>query len=334
LRITRDHLLKIARDRAEALLAQNPRLVCIYLTGSLLSEAPMLGGTADIDLVLVHAGEPETRREIIPFNDDVHFDIAHISQSAYRDAGALRRSPWLGSYLCLNPLLLHDTRHWFEFTQARICSQINLPEYVAARSRSLSEAARAMWFDLASHTLHNGAGFTLGVINILERAANAIACLGGAPLPQRRFLLGFPARAEAAGAPGLTAGLTGILGISMLGAGDVRPWLAPWRTCLHDAGLHTDSPLRLHSARETYYTAAVETLLDDYPQAAAWVLLQTWAQAMCVVGGYHHTAEAWEAAANSLMLGAADTDRLVEALDAYLDLVEETIDTWCSRQGL
>ena len=334
MRFTRDHLLKIARDRAEALLAANPRLVCIYLTGSLLGDAPMLGGTADIDLVLVHAGDPETAREIIPFNDDIHFDIAHVSQAVYREAHELRRNPWVGPYICLNPLLLHDTRHWFEFTQARICSQINLPEYVGARARALGSAARTQWIDLAAHTLFAGAGFTLGVINILEQAANAIACLTGAPIPQRRFLIQFPPRAEAIGKPGLYAGLTGLLGISTITAEELRPWLAPWRECLHDAGLHPDCPTRLDAARERYYSVAVETLLDDYPQAAAWLLLQTWAQSMCVVGGYHHTAGAWEAAANSLMLGAADTDRLVEALDAYLDLVEETIDEWCSRQGL
>jgi len=333
-RITRDHLLKIARDRAEALLAQDRRLVCIYLTGSLLGEAPMLGGTADIDLVLVHANEPEVRREIIPFTDEIHFDIAHIPQNDYRDAGALRRNAWLGSYLCLNPLLLHDTRHWFEFTQARICTQFNLPEYAGARSRSLAESARSMWLEMVARPHSNGPAFTLGVINILEGAANAIACLTGAPLAQRRFLVGFPARAEAAGAPGVYAGLTGLLGISALTADEIRPWLAPWRETLHDAGDHPDCPLRLHAAREAYYSAAVETLLDDYPQAAAWLLLQTWAQGMCVVGGYHRSAEAWEAAAASLMLGPGDTERLLEALDAFLDMVEETIDTWCSRQGL
>jgi len=39
-------------------------VVCIYLTGSLLQETPMIGGSADIDLVIVHSNDPIVEREL------------------------------------------------------------------------------------------------------------------------------------------------------------------------------------------------------------------------------------------------------------------------------
>ena len=49
MRITKEALLKAARESAEKSSRRNRDLVCIYLTGSLLSETPLLGGTTDID---------------------------------------------------------------------------------------------------------------------------------------------------------------------------------------------------------------------------------------------------------------------------------------------
>ncbi|HZW05247.1 MAG TPA: hypothetical protein VFF68_15045, partial [Anaerolineaceae bacterium] len=69
MRITRDHLLKIAREMAEQRARRNRGLVCIYLTGSLLTDAPLLGGTADIDLILIHNSEPAYPREVVRITD-------------------------------------------------------------------------------------------------------------------------------------------------------------------------------------------------------------------------------------------------------------------------
>jgi hypothetical protein len=46
MRITRDLLLKAARDSAAQRLRADRRLVCIFLTGSLLQKDPLLGGAA------------------------------------------------------------------------------------------------------------------------------------------------------------------------------------------------------------------------------------------------------------------------------------------------
>jgi len=116
MRITRESLHTIARETAEKYARRNRALVCIYLTGSLLSDAPLLGGTTDIDLIFVHAATPPFTREVLRLSDEIHLDIAHYPQTVYQQPRHLRRDPWIGAHLCLNSLMLYDTQHWFEFT--------------------------------------------------------------------------------------------------------------------------------------------------------------------------------------------------------------------------
>ena len=58
MRLTRETLIKIARDTATQRARVSRRIICIYLTGSCLTDDPLLGGTTDIDLVIVQDGEP------------------------------------------------------------------------------------------------------------------------------------------------------------------------------------------------------------------------------------------------------------------------------------
>jgi hypothetical protein len=58
MRITREKLLKFAQNFVEQQIFFKKRAVCIYLTGSLLSDEPLLGGTTDVDLIYIHDSEP------------------------------------------------------------------------------------------------------------------------------------------------------------------------------------------------------------------------------------------------------------------------------------
>ena len=135
MRITRALLHKLARDNAEKIVRRNRELVCIYLTGSLLEAEPLLGGTTDIDLIVVHNSQPAYPREMVHLSDEVHLDIAHLSIDSFRQPRSLRTDPWLGSFLNANPTLLHDTQHWFEFTQASAGAQFDQPENVIENFR-------------------------------------------------------------------------------------------------------------------------------------------------------------------------------------------------------
>jgi hypothetical protein len=134
MRITRDSLMSLARDFAALRFREERDLVCIYLTGSMCLQNPLLGGTTDIDLIFVHSKDPAEAREIQRINDDVSFDIAHLPQSVFEQPRHLRLNPWLGSFLCENPLILKENQHWFEFTQAAVCAHFNAPETVLALS--------------------------------------------------------------------------------------------------------------------------------------------------------------------------------------------------------
>ncbi|MEW6444986.1 MAG: hypothetical protein AB1479_02980, partial [Pseudomonadota bacterium] len=59
MRVTRDTLIRIAKETAQERAFNDRDIVAAYLTGSLVDQPdPMLGGAADIDLIFVHAAAP------------------------------------------------------------------------------------------------------------------------------------------------------------------------------------------------------------------------------------------------------------------------------------
>jgi len=331
MRITRETLLKIARETAEKYSRRNRGLICIYLTGSLLSESPLLGGTTDIDLVFVHNTEPPFEREVIRLTDEVHLDIAHYSQSFFYPPRNLRSSPWLGSFLHANPMALRDTGHWFEFTQASAGAQFGMAEYVIQRARQPAEAARQGWFALSSADLEGHPAQLHQYLSVLENAANAVALLSGVPLTERRFLLHYSERAEAAGRPGLYTGLLDLIQNEDTSREMIEPWLHNWHGDLKIAAMSKDVPQRLSSPRFAYYERAAAAMLDDHPQAALWLVLRTWTRAVLQS---KQVSPGWLEACQQLSLDADKLQKRHAALDAYLDGVEECLDEWAETYGV
>jgi len=335
MRITRETLLKIARDTAAERVRISRRLVCIYLTGSLLSEEPLLGGTADIDLIFIHDAEPALAREVVRLTDEVHLDIAHLSQDHFQQPRRLRLDAWLGSYICSHPLVLHDSGHWFDKIQAIISAQFDQPDNTLNRARALAEDARQRW--MALHEGAEGQSPTAAAatyIKALEQAGNAIAVLNGAPLTERRFFLLFPQRAQMLGRPELSAGLVAQL-LSAAPQPSAWPaWLPAWKAALHAAGLQPGCPASLHPARLGYFERAVQALLDNTPPAALWLVLRTWTRAAALLPDGSPEQADWLAAAEALGLRGDGLQDRLQALDSYLDSVEETLDAWGQKYGV
>ncbi len=331
MRITRDTLMKIARDTAAQRARQDRSLICIYLTGSLvLEDDALLGGTTDIDLVMVHDHDPAEERELVRLSDEVHLDIAHHSQARYARSRNLRLDPWVGSYLCEDPICLHDLQHWFEFTQANVAAQFNLPETVLARCRPLAERARQTWMQLSQEQAKPEAETLVRYYRALADAANAIACLDGPPLTERRLLLNLPARAEAVSRPGLAAGLVDLCSRQAL---DVETWqsfAADWSASLTAASKLNARPQRLDACRIPYYTRAAAAV----PEIAPWILPRTWAAAECALGKSSATRARWQELCRLTGLDETQFPAQLEALDAYLDGVEETLDLWAEKYGI
>ena len=109
----------------------------------------MLGGTADIDIIFVHADEPKHRREFVKLTPDFHVDISHRSRGEFKRPRELRVDPWLG-WEMYDPMLLYEREKFFEFVQAglRAGFEFNAPAPALQRSRTLLAHGRQIWRDL------------------------------------------------------------------------------------------------------------------------------------------------------------------------------------------
>jgi hypothetical protein len=326
--------MKLARNAVAERVYRNRDIVCAYLTGSLLQEEPLLGGAADIDLVLVHNGQPEFPREIIQATGEVHLDLCHLPQSYFNQPRKLRKDAWVGGYLCAGPLVFHDMQHWFEYTQASVCSQYHSPENVIGRALPSAEAARAIWFDLNAARFENPVFNFWQYLRALEKAANAAAMLVGLPLTERRFMLEFPSRAQELQRPGLSAGLIDLYLPTSLPGDQRESMLTDCQSALKLAARQADCPSVLLTQRHTYYTGAIDAMWDDQPAAAAWILLRVWTRAMCSLPEANPAVAVWQSALESLGINPRDMEGQYAALDAYLDSIEETLDTWASKNGI
>lgn len=335
MRITRDTLLKIARDTAAERVRISRRLVCIYLTGSLLGEEPLLGGTADIDLFFIHDAAPAQAREVVRLTDEIHLDIAHLSQEQFQQPRRLRLDAWLGSYIINHPLVLHDSGHWFDKIQAIITAQFNQPEVTLNRARALAEDTRQRWLNL-----HEGGEelpattAAASYLKALEQAANAIAVLNGAPLTERRFFLNFPQRAQLVGRPELSAALVGLLLTPAPQPTEWPAWLPAWKAALQEVAHLPACPASLHPARLAYYERAVHALLETTPPAALWLLLRSWTRAADLLPAESAALAEWLSVAQALGLTASGLPDRLQALDSYLDTIEETLDAWGQKYGV
>jgi hypothetical protein len=333
MRITREILLKLAKDNVSRRVREDRSVIAAYLCGSLLGDDFVLGGVADIDLVFIHASEPQVEREIMRLSDEVHLDMAHHAQRAYRRTRELRLHPWLGPTLneCI---ALYDPQHFLDFTQASVRGQFDRPERVVERARKRLEIARQIWFSYQAGVPDPTPGDVIAYLRALGHAANALAGLSGPPLTERRFLLGFLQRVRALDRPGLYVGLLGLLGGSELGTEQILSWLPAWQVAYCEIPDDV-TPARLHPDRLDYYRRAFEAILKgEQPLAVLWPLLCTWTLAAESSPPRSPGRSSWETVCAHLGLIYEAFALRISALDAYLDLVEETLEAWARQYGV
>lgn len=334
MRINRQILLKIAQDTVAQRARKERDIVSAYLIGSVLGEDYILGGTADIDLVFVHADSTPEEREIVRLTDEVHLDIAHYPQKHYRQTRLLRRHPWHGPTI-FGCKVLYDPQHFMDFTQASVRGQFDQPDNVIDRARQQAESARQTWLSFYSDTPKRiGAKDIYRFIKAIAQAGNAVASLYGAPLTERRFLLAFRQRAEAANKLSLYPKALELLGAPNVEKEALQVWLSAWRVCVESLPPES-APPRLHLARIPYYLRAFEHILDgDQPMAVLYPLLHTWTLAACQLPEGADGLAAWQKACAYLGLLEAGFSERLEALDAFLDGVEESLDEWAQANGI
>lgn len=335
MRINRETLLKNAQDTVTQRSRTDRGIIAAYLCGSLLGDDYMLGGSADIDLVFIHLDRVPDEREIVRLTDDVHLDIAHHYHKDYQQTRTLRLHPWLGPTLC-DCKALYDPQHFLDFTQASVRGQFYRSDRVLARAKKGMDHARQIWVSFSENTPEPRPEEIALYLRAVEHAANAVARLNGPPLTDRRFLMDFPKRAEEAKRPGLYPGLLGLLGAPQVDRDTIKAWIPGWTSAFEAVSRETGTaiPARLDLHRLDYYRKAILALLESgQPQASLWPLLRTWTDAVRLLPADSEHFQAWRNAGLKLgLVGQAFAER-VSALDAFLDLIEETLENWARENG-
>jgi len=334
MRLTREMLIKIARDAAAQRSKVSRRIICIYLTGSALENAPLLGGTTDIDLIIIHDSEPLQPREIVRVSDDVHLDIGHYDQAIFHQPRHLRTDPCLGPFIYKKPLVLYDTHHWFDFIQASTGAQFLQPEYTLQRSNKLLQAARKQWMDLEFAAPESHVRKISWYLNILGNAGNALASLTGEPISERRFFLNLPQRLQPLQQPELTAMLVHLLTPEPTQWAENWPeMLLNWKEAFQAACSIGSAPVEIQNCRLAYYERAITAIWQENLAAALWLMMRTWATALTALEDAPLHLPGWNAATQMINLDEAAFPARLEELDKTLDRVEEIIEIWAQANG-
>jgi hypothetical protein len=335
MRVTRDVLLNIAKEAVSRKLKQETSLsiIAAYLHGSVLGNAPLLGDTTDVDLVFIFPGR-ERRREIMRVTDDLTVDIEYHPQELYRPPRKLRINPWLG-YTIYYCEALHDPSHFIDFVQASVRGLFNTSENIMGRAEPLLREARQIWMRYHTQIPESGPKLIAEYLSTLERIVNAIALLNGGPLTERRFLLQFPERAQAIGIPGLYADLLNLLGVAGMDSAELSAWLPDWEKAYRTLGGMPIVPPHLHPSRRIYHLHAYRAILAGIqPLAVTWPLLRTWTHIVRFLPTEGQLFQKWVDVCDQLNLLNDHFVQKVDALDAFLDTVEELFEDWKREHGL
>ena len=333
MRVTRESLLRIAKETAQERAYNDPEIIAAYLTGSLLNVDPMLGGTADIDIVFVYKNKPQQIREFVKLTPDFHLDISRRAKEEFKSPRELRSDPWLG-YEMYDPILLYEREKFFDFVQASLRAGFDFeqPPLMLQRCRKLLSHGRQIWTDL-TEVDSAGPKEIRKYMKSLFHVVNAVVELSGPPIQERRLLLEFPSRAEAAEKPELTATAFNLIGANRVNVDKLKTWVSDWKYAFKLASENSGVDLRISPIRANYYEKAITAMLEgNIPLSALWPLFHTWTLAADVLDGDH--LKFWESAAGELgLLGAGFAER-VDGLDHFIDDVEIILDEVARANGV
>jgi hypothetical protein len=335
MRVTRESLLRIAKETAQERAYNDQDIIAAYLTGSLLNVEPMLGGTADIDIVFVHKHTtPKQTREFVKLTPDFHIDIGRRMKDEFKSPRELRTDPWLG-YEMYDPTLLYEREKFFDFVQASLRAGFDFeqPPLMLQRCRKLLGHARQIWMEITELDEPAGPKEIRKYMGSLYHAVNAVAELNGPPIQERRLLLEFPARAQTAQQTQMTAAVFSLIGADSVDAEKVKSWISDWKSAFKVASEKKDVDLRINPIRLNYYEKAIKAMLDgEIPLAALWPLFHTWTLAAQVLE--NDNLAFWQDAAGELGFIRTSFTERVEQLDHFIDDIEVILNDIAAANGL
>ncbi len=333
MRITHDLLLNSAKDFTAKAVKADRSITAVYLTGSLLTETPLLGGATDIDLVFIHDHTPPVLREIQRFTDEITLDLYHHDHSLYDQPRQLRSDPILGPAINATRIILHDTQHWFEYTQAIITAQFDRPDHHAERVRKLFAEARANWWKLQNRETPSPKDLAV-FLNSAELATNALASISGVPLTERRLILSLAERCLAVDSPQLALAFSALLGFSSFDFSTLEEWLIRWEKAYSAEDNPGRVPPANHPYRKHYYLNALKAYFEEGQlESCLWILFSTWTCLAAAIPSRLSAGKEYPAFIAALGFDKSTFRDKVSALDQYLDAIEERINSWSQEAG-
>lgn len=321
MKITRERLLALALQETERRASQG-EVISGYVTGSLAGGDPLLGGSGDVDLVLIHEGDPATEREFVPLSSQVHLDIAHRPRSFYRQPRRLRRHPWYGPEIC-EPAYLYDPTHFFEWAQAGVRGQFYRPDFIHARAQAFLRRGRR--YTAAGRSEPR---WLRSYLQGLLETVNAVASLSGAPAAGRQVSAHLAAKLGELGHSELFQRFQQLLGADQLQPRNLPEWVGAWARAYDQALAQADSNAGLAGERRNYYLAGFQTMVEDgRGSLILWPLLYSWEQVAHVNG------TGWDYLLEQLRLSDRFADFRLQALERLQDEVEDQLKTWSERVG-
>ena len=223
-----------------------------------------------------------------------------------------------------------------DFTQASVRGQFERPDHVLERARPQLDHARQIWSGLAEKA---SASCRSARSESVSESYRARCQCGGLPERSPTHRAALPARLPRARCRRQTSRLvsgacSACWALPSVSQEALRFWLPQWEETF--AALpEAQRPVRLQPARRAYYLHAFRSFVDgEQPQAVLWPLLRTWTQAVCAAACRRLPPGRLECACQELgLLDDAFSER-VAALDAFLDMVDETLDDWARRNGV
>lgn len=327
MRVTREKLINLARTETEN-RAANGDVISGYIIGSVASGNPILGGTADVDLVLIHDNPTNENQEIFPLSEEYHLDITHHFRELYDRPTDLRIDPWLGPTMC-EPIFLYDPHHFFERAQAGVRGRFHRTDYVHKRAQSFLSRAR----EIKSNLRADGK-FIPNYLRVVAEGTNAVATLAGFPAAGRRLVLILESRLEKAEGGRFFERFLQLHGANRIEEDQIISWLAHWDRCKQDT---IDRDDLASTSRHRYYFSGLEALLSQgRPEILLWNLLDRWNDSILLLDmlgtdGSHQ--ENWDNALVSLGLDKEEETVRSEELEIYLDDIEEFLEAWGVQHG-
>lgn len=354
MRITRSKLLDLALRETEQ-QADDGDVISGYVVGSLAAGDPLIGGTCDVDLVLIHEHQPIIARQIVPLSSEVHLDIHHHPKQLYAQPVELRHHPWHGPAMC-EPAFLYDPTHFFEWAQAAVRGQYHRPDHVHARAQAFLRRARRT-IERSQNSQRWLAGFLAAVLETV----NAVACLAGFPPAGRRLAAQLQQRLAAAGHPGLFDRFQVLLGANRISKPVYADWTAQWTRAFdavhqNHSAVDPESAAADHSLpeaaqpsdrvsrriadpeiapdRRLYFLAAFQSMVErGQGSDILWPMLMSWERIMRTSHLHQEHRRHWSDVLEILRLSPANQDRLRSELERLQDDVELVLESWAERAG-